>query len=253
MSLGKSFHIEIENHCHEDFSKMNPTERGRFCSSCQKNVIDFSVMSDDEIINYFKNYSSQQTCGRFTIEQMSKEYFLENPKSNFRFTWMRKMVAALFLLPLSFTKVVAQHKTKQNINTVFKLNPIDEKNIEINGRIYFDNTDYSLKNIKVNIDSFSTMTNKKGKFKIYLPVTYLNKNVKLTFENEQLQINDYFLTVKSLNKIVLKADYSNIERTRLFCNYGVGYLKPVFKHKTYFGKDLQDVINNMLYDARLKY
>ncbi len=34
---------------------MSPNEQGRFCSSCAKTVIDFSIMTDAQLILYFEN------------------------------------------------------------------------------------------------------------------------------------------------------------------------------------------------------
>ena len=51
-----TFQINIADPCHEDWSKMNPVELGRFCSSCQKKVVDFTTQTDEEIISFFNNY-----------------------------------------------------------------------------------------------------------------------------------------------------------------------------------------------------
>ena len=63
--------ISIENPCHEDWQGMTPEAQGRFCSACEKTVIDFSQMSDAEILNYFSQPRAERVCGRFTSEQLS--------------------------------------------------------------------------------------------------------------------------------------------------------------------------------------
>ncbi|MFY7839164.1 MAG: hypothetical protein ACOVP7_02760, partial [Lacibacter sp.] len=52
-----TFQINIAEPCHENWNKMSPVEQGRFCGSCQKNVIDFTTKSDEEIITFFNNYN----------------------------------------------------------------------------------------------------------------------------------------------------------------------------------------------------
>lgn len=42
--------ITIPTPCHEDWSKMSPSERGRFCGSCKKEVHDFTGKSDEHVI-----------------------------------------------------------------------------------------------------------------------------------------------------------------------------------------------------------
>ena len=53
---------------------MLPAEQGRFCQSCEKTVVDFSQMSDEQMLNYFKlkKSTSERVCGRFRAEQVSK-------------------------------------------------------------------------------------------------------------------------------------------------------------------------------------
>ena len=61
--------ISVENPCSEKFENFAKTEKGRFCTSCEKEVIDFTKMSQTELIDYLcKNPSS--TCGRFKSRQI---------------------------------------------------------------------------------------------------------------------------------------------------------------------------------------
>ena len=41
--------FEIKEPCHEDWSKMTRTEKGAFCQSCAKEVIDFTDKTGFEI------------------------------------------------------------------------------------------------------------------------------------------------------------------------------------------------------------
>lgn len=50
---------------------MLPAEQGRFCQSCNKQVIDFTQMSDNEILQLLSKPSAG-TCGRFTQNQLDK-------------------------------------------------------------------------------------------------------------------------------------------------------------------------------------
>jgi hypothetical protein len=60
--------ITIPKPCHEDWDKMTPTDNGRFCGSCSKNVVDFRNMLHDEIQVYFQQHSN--VCGRFNNSQL---------------------------------------------------------------------------------------------------------------------------------------------------------------------------------------
>jgi hypothetical protein len=77
------FQVKIPNPCPENWNAMTPDKEGRYCHSCNKVVVDFTVMTTDEIKNYFKQVSGTGTCGRFTYEQVQvrrtkKEIFFKS-------------------------------------------------------------------------------------------------------------------------------------------------------------------------------
>jgi hypothetical protein len=53
MTMLKNIQIRIDDPCSASWDQMHPTEQGRFCSSCQKTVVDFTGMSDQEVLNWF--------------------------------------------------------------------------------------------------------------------------------------------------------------------------------------------------------
>ena len=82
----KRFTISIPEPCTENWSDMTPTERGKFCAHCQKDVIDFSTKTDTEIANFVKN-NKGNFCGRFVDTQLNKEFsYIEQEKySNLKY------------------------------------------------------------------------------------------------------------------------------------------------------------------------
>ena len=66
------FKIQIPKPCHADWNEMTPTQQGAFCGSCNKEVVDFTNMSDEAIKNYFLQRSTGSTCGRFRTEQIHR-------------------------------------------------------------------------------------------------------------------------------------------------------------------------------------
>ena len=68
--MRKQIQLNIPNPCHENWDQMTPVDKGRFCGSCQKQVVDFTTMSDEQLILFFKKQilsSSKDgsVCGRF--------------------------------------------------------------------------------------------------------------------------------------------------------------------------------------------
>lgn len=67
----RSLTIQIPQPCHERWDAMQPAERGRFCASCQKTVVDYTNFSDQELVRLL-NKSSETGCGRFRDEQLNR-------------------------------------------------------------------------------------------------------------------------------------------------------------------------------------
>jgi hypothetical protein len=92
----RSVQISVPIPCHEDWQTMLPEEKGRFCLSCQKTVIDFSTMTDTEILKHIVD-SSKNLCGNFSPDQLDRQITeLPQRKRNvFRYAWN---MAAVFLI-----------------------------------------------------------------------------------------------------------------------------------------------------------
>src|SRR6185436_6596711 len=91
--MRKKIQLSIPTPCHENWDNMTPVEKGKFCGSCQKQVVDFSRMSDREIALFFKKPSTGSVCGRFMEDQLDRD--IEIPKK--RIPWIKYFFQ--FLLP----------------------------------------------------------------------------------------------------------------------------------------------------------
>ncbi len=65
--------IKVEKPCHEDWNKMKPGAEGRHCDVCNKVVINFTNVREEEIINYIRQNSGQRVCGYFRSDQLDKK------------------------------------------------------------------------------------------------------------------------------------------------------------------------------------
>lgn len=80
--------LTIPEPCHENWQHMTPTEQGRFCNSCAKEVIDFSTMTDIQVLNYFTNLTNEKVCGRALPEQLNRTLSRpEPPKKRLFWYW----------------------------------------------------------------------------------------------------------------------------------------------------------------------
>lgn len=62
--------FSVPSPCHEKWDKMQPQENGRHCDSCQKVVIDFTKMTDQQIIDHLSANAGKKMCGTFKNSQL---------------------------------------------------------------------------------------------------------------------------------------------------------------------------------------
>ncbi len=106
--MSKKIQLTVPTPCHENWDAMTPVEKGKFCGSCQKQVMDFTTMSDREIAQFFKKPSTGSVCGRFMNDQLDRE--IEIPKK--RIPWLKYFfqiaLPALFVSKVSAQKVMGK-------------------------------------------------------------------------------------------------------------------------------------------------
>lgn len=88
--------IIIPEPCHEDWNKMTPTEKGAFCTSCSKEVKDFTKSTDQEILEVL-NTGNDQICGHINNSQLNRNLNLEN-STPLRINWKIPFAASFGLL-----------------------------------------------------------------------------------------------------------------------------------------------------------
>jgi hypothetical protein len=129
----KRFTISIPEPCTENWNEMTPTERGKFCAHCQKDVIDFSSKADFEIANFAK-HKKGNFCGRFVDTQLEKEFsYTELEKySNLKYA------AALALGLMTAENIVAEEnkpKTEISNQKDTNLSKLDSNNSVSNNKV----------------------------------------------------------------------------------------------------------------------
>ncbi len=72
MKKPQPIQIAIPKPCSEDWNKMAPNEQGRFCSHCQKTVIDFTGWSDAALYQFITQNTNKAICGNFAYVQLNR-------------------------------------------------------------------------------------------------------------------------------------------------------------------------------------
>lgn len=100
--------LHIDEPCHENWNAMSASEKGRFCMSCQKEVVDFTGKPKEEIIEHL-SAASGSTCGRVYSHQLGAEATAidcnTTSPSKFKFAYHLKSVGFSLLAFMGFTLV----------------------------------------------------------------------------------------------------------------------------------------------------
>jgi CarboxypepD_reg-like domain len=197
----KNMYISIMNHaikaiqlnkpCHENWDNMTDIAGGKFCAGCQKNVVDFSKLSNQQILDHLTR--SGNLCGRFDKMQFDNLnlYLSANNKKPSLFRNWAFAVVLLSLLP--FTN--ADAKIKQGYEqreTSFKKMPLIDttKYTTITGIV----TDSILSampgtTIRVKGTNIKAVTDANGRFKLYVPDTAVLEFSFIGYYSKELLIN----------------------------------------------------------------
>lgn len=101
--MPKKINLSIPQPCHENWKDMIPSDKGRFCASCQKVVIDFSQSSDREIAKAIKN--NKHLCGRFRESQLNRDLTIPRERNSL---WLAAGAAIISFLGLGTQEAEAQ-------------------------------------------------------------------------------------------------------------------------------------------------
>lgn len=103
-----SYKITIPQPCSENWNKMNPTQKGAFCKSCQKEVIDFTHTNPYTLSKKLER--AENICDRFKPEHLN----IPLPSIS-RNQWKRNTIALGFtsLLAISAPLAAQENSIKQ--------------------------------------------------------------------------------------------------------------------------------------------
>jgi hypothetical protein len=168
--MSKHLKITIPEPCHEGWENMTPSEKGRFCGSCQKQVVDFTRMSDSQMIVFFKQKANRNVCGHFEKNQL--DHYIDIPKK--RIPWVRYFFQ--FIIPAFLaTRTVAQSpqlavtavQTQVDNNNIRGKVFVPRINGTVSGRVV-DNEGKGVADVRISVQltTDTTITDSDGNFKL---------------------------------------------------------------------------------------
>ena len=198
--MENQFSLQVNKPCSEKFNSFKPTEKGGFCNSCAKEVVDFTGMTSQEVINYFTKNNSTNTCGQFKQDQLTS-YTGQIPKTK-RYSYLSAIALAVFSF-FSLNNLQAQEvKDTEGKNSIKIKN--DQKTINVKGTVVDESGPLPGVSILLQGTHIGTETDFDGNFKF---PQKLKKGDILVFsflgmESKKIVINNK----KSVSKIELKVD-----------------------------------------------
>jgi len=198
--MKNQINLKINTPCSENFNQFTPTLDGGFCGSCQKEVIDFSKKNSEEIMNYFKSNSNQDTCGKFNTSQL-KTYSENGSQRKTLSFWSGLGLACLSLF--TFNTAQAQTEIVKPVPSKTITNQ-QEATIVVKGTVSDDTTVLPGVSILLEGTTIGTETDFDGNFEFPKP---LKNGDVLVFsfiglESQKVVIKD----VNSASDIALKVD-----------------------------------------------
>ena len=213
--------IRIDSPCHENWHQMSDAEKGKHCAACNKNIIDFSILTDAEIIQYIESNKEAEMCGRFNTSQIERPLLLQDPIFNMP-RYNRLFAGLLTISTIAFTAACHNYQPQENKHEVKEENllgviGIDKndiklvkddnslmhdskiaKNIIFKGKVIDMHSNKGIPNVIINFNDSSLIfkTDEFGHFKKEIPTNL----------------------VKTTNKIIVTASLYNLEELNLSKN-----------------------------------
>lgn len=193
--------IQIDEPCHENWDKMTPKEKGRFCGACQKLVIDLTSYSDQEVIDFFKE-KRFNVCGQLNQNQIDRELVpaFDTSASKIRKSLLAASFAGSLLAvqpAMGQSSQVDSIEQKENgVGSEEEGNELREETMlfHITGKVV-NSAGKPISGATIQINTDEAKTDKNGKFEVSLGI----------YETEPLKVKAY-IYAKGMETQIIKLD-----------------------------------------------
>ncbi|WP_373513334.1 hypothetical protein [Persicitalea sp.] len=209
--------LKIDDPCPESWAAMSPTDSGRFCASCAKNVIDFTNLSDDQVLAIIK-ISSGNLCGRMEESQMNR--FLVSkaePSNKARFF---RLIASLFLIsagesqaqelivrePMAMVKPPTQ---QEKFEKEVEDGPDYRLKIWVKSRVVSSETEEPVSKAYIlpRRTNITTLTDDGGYFELLLPDSLAEEQIRITIFRHDIGQNNITAAVAEFPEVIELAPF----------------------------------------------
>lgn len=195
---------------------MKPAAQGRHCAACDKVVVDFSRMTDAEVLTWMQRQQSGRTCGRFATQQLNRPLLLPPTPAPRWQKWVAATAAVIGLEVGGAHEVQAQRAipTEQHVITmgmvavprrVLPLS-LNFPPLVIRGIVLDSTTQQPLPGVTVLIadTNVGVSTNTDGQFELILPDEFRQANVvKLQFNSIGYLRQEHFINPQTPDSVIV--------------------------------------------------
>lgn len=129
------YSIKIPKPCHEGWDTMTPQDKGRFCRSCNKTVVDFTKMDSYQIQDFLQENKDQRICGHIKQTQLDS-INLRIPLSLIHqkhSVYKSFFLATLIIMGTSLFSCSSKNGTPQKIDSIEVVDTLNNRVIDIIG------------------------------------------------------------------------------------------------------------------------
>jgi predicted small secreted protein len=187
------FRISLDSPCSEELNNMQDTSCGKFCNSCQKEVYDFTKLTDNEIYKIMQA-NNGEVCGKLTSEQLKNGFtYTEETYSNT--AWLKYAASILFMGGI--TNAFSQ-------STIWEFKPTKTEQA-------LKNTSKDTKKDSLNIQGslINAITNKPLTYPMLVEIQSENTNLTQTISSDTGSFNIIISNKENLDKIRVILHYQN--------------------------------------------
>ncbi|HEY8894415.1 MAG TPA: carboxypeptidase-like regulatory domain-containing protein [Niastella sp.] len=226
--MPKSIQLNIAEPCHENWQNMTPQQQGRFCGSCQKTVVDFTMMSDQEVLNYFLK-ADHNVCGRFADDQLNKELKVTEKKKRFSWAYVWNILVATFLAVKADAQGVNPKKPAEPVKEiVIKVGKVayvppavSEKPVTVTGNVIDETSKKPVEWASITVKGIAVgMVDATGKFNVKVDKKeFVLEFSAVGYETQTLEVNE-FTRLQDI-QVILKPSVTELKEVSVIAYAGI--------------------------------
>ena len=189
--------IKIPEPCNEKWEKMTPTQNGRFCKVCSKEIFDFTELTNRQLVEKLEN--NENVCAKYLDTQLNVDLFSNknNRLSNAGLVISLTSIIAVSQPAIGLNNQIEtqiESRIYDEIKTTENLNPNPPDSLIVHGLIMSESEPVPFVNIVQKGTENGTNSDFDGKFELIIYPKYENEKITLQFsfvgmKTKEIEIN----------------------------------------------------------------